>query len=264
MTRGCLFDSIKVFFLDAGHLGYVRFTYNQVFDITIQEHRPRLVQKFQKHLKEETSSVREPGASLPRKDRINNLSSLVLNGQGISLLSKGPNFAVTQKISNHVILEAEKGVERLAYAVRWQDAKRRSKEIRIDSGTTTPTTIEPVPSEGHPTGSTVQSDSARPTRAVSDATTATTTTTETDAAPAGSIVGADGTGTTTRAPMTDAAASGSPPTQTTNTESGICTSRTGLSFRFPDTDKRFPPPANVEMERKLKQLKDDIVVLQKL
>ena len=220
------------------------------------------------------------------------------------LLSKGPNFAVTQKISSRVILEAEKGVERLAYAVRWQDAKRRLKEMRIDSMTVTPTTIRPDTSNGCLADSTVRSNSARPTRCDSDATTTTTTTTttETNAAPAGSTVGAGGTeatgapvsGTTaaggtgqpgaprasvtdapaasgahhagggtgaTRAPVTDAATAGdgNHSTQTTNTAPGKSSRRAGLSFRFPDTDKRLPPPSNVEMERKLKQLKDDIV-----
>ena len=35
--------------------------------------------------------------------------------------------------------------------------------------------------------------------------------------------------------------------------------RSGLSFRFPDTDKHFPPPASIDVERKLKTLKKDIV-----
>ena len=32
-----------------------------------------------------------------------------------------------------------------------------------------------------------------------------------------------------------------------------------MSFRFPDTDKRFPPPSTIEVECKLRQLKEDIV-----
>ncbi|XP_043195743.1 uncharacterized protein LOC122367039 [Amphibalanus amphitrite] len=47
-----------------------------------------------------------------------------------------------------------------------------------------------------------------------------------------------------------------PPGMTTN---GMPRLKSGLSFRFPDTDKRFPPPAAMEVECKLKKLKQDVV-----
>ena len=205
----------------------------------------------------------ENSSSLPHRERVNNLSSIVLDGQEINILSKGPNFAVTQKITSQIILEAKKGVERLAYAKRWQDAKQRSIQARIDSSVsnvTTATTIEPGPSDGDSSGNTVRAADAGVTRADPNAT---TTTTETDAAPAGNAMRTSGTGATTRAPETDTGAAGGtgPSSQTTTTVSDkpFSSFRTGLSFRFPDTDKRLPPPTNVEMERKLKHLKEDIV-----
>ena len=39
----------------------------------------------------------------------------------------------------------------------------------------------------------------------------------------------------------------------------FASARSGLSFRFPDSDKRFPPPASIDVERRLKTLKEDIV-----
>ena len=57
--------------------------------------------------------------------RVNNLSSLDIDGQKLKLLSRGPNYAMNQEISETVLLEVEKGVERFAYAKRWKDAIRR-------------------------------------------------------------------------------------------------------------------------------------------
>ena len=128
--RDRLFSDIETF-LNENHLSYVSVTCGQVYDITIQEHRPRLVQKFQKLVREEAASERSKSPT-PQK-RVNNLSSLALADEDVALLSKGPNFALTQKITSSVILEAKKGVERLAYAKRWQDAIRRANEAKKDS-----------------------------------------------------------------------------------------------------------------------------------
>ena len=46
------------------------------------------------------------------------------------------------------------------------------------------------------------------------------------------------------------------PAQTTGKSSS---NKAGLSFRFPDTDKRFPPPSDLDVECRLKKLKEDIV-----
>ena len=66
----------------------------------------------------------------PSAKRDNNLSSLVLTAQNVGLLSKGPNFAVTQRISSKIVFEAKKGVERLAYSKRWQDTIQRASETK--------------------------------------------------------------------------------------------------------------------------------------
>ena len=84
--RSRLLDSIKSF-LDESRLDYVRCTCSQVFDATIKEHRPRLVQKFKQRLREETSCVKN--SSLPGQERVNNLSSLVMSDQGVRPSLKG-------------------------------------------------------------------------------------------------------------------------------------------------------------------------------
>ena len=59
---------------------------------------------------------KDEGEPTPRQKKVNNLSSFEPGKTSLELLSKGPNFALTQKISEAVILEAEKGVQCLAYA----------------------------------------------------------------------------------------------------------------------------------------------------
>ena len=39
----------------------------------------------------------------------------------MKLLSKGPNFAITQDITKKILVEVEKSLERLAYGKRWKD-----------------------------------------------------------------------------------------------------------------------------------------------
>ena len=47
------------------------------------------------------------------------------------MINKGPNFALSQKISRTVVLEAEKGVERLTYAKRWKDAMTKLRRTAL-------------------------------------------------------------------------------------------------------------------------------------
>ena len=118
-------------FLDENKLRYVHDTCERVFDATFRDNRPRLLRKFHTRMHQETQVQQtneeedEDETTAPRQKKINNLSSLELGETSMELLSKGPNFALTQKISESVILEAEKGVERLAYAKRWKDSMKR-------------------------------------------------------------------------------------------------------------------------------------------
>ena len=107
-------------FLDANRLTYVHATCQRVFDVTFRENRPRLQRKFHARMHQETQvqqtteEENEGETAAPKQKKINNLSSLELGEASLKLLSKGPNFALTQKITESVILEAEKRVERLA------------------------------------------------------------------------------------------------------------------------------------------------------
>ena len=108
-----------------------RYICQRVFDVTFRENRPRLQRKFHARMHQETQVQRtteeenEGETAAPKQKKINNLSSLELGEASLKLLSKGPNFALTQKITESVILEAEKRVERLAYAKRWKDSMKR-------------------------------------------------------------------------------------------------------------------------------------------
>ena len=239
-----------------------------MFDITIDENRPRLVQKFQRRQREEFDCYEEDKApSSANRRRVNNLSSLELNDGDFELLSKGPNFALTQKVNKSVILEAEKGVERLAYAKRWQDAIRRTKPANDLGRSTTETATN------NETTTLRRTDPA----SNNESTTLNPATPSSNADGAAAANSGPPLGSTTRAGSscspTDPGASvrsGTTDFETANDNRGVSvahdthnrpatSARSGLSFRFPDTDKRYPPPTDVHVERKLKTLKEDIV-----
>ena len=246
-------------FLGEERLSYILSTCEQVYDITVRENRPRLIQKFRRCQRLESKSVirvREPSATSQK--RVNNLSSLVLSEESLDLLSKGPNFAVTQKISQSVILEAEKGVERLAYAKRWQDAICKTNTQTSTSSTNSTTTNEAATSTSTPgdTDHPPNNETPTPTQAVSpivDGVQAAVT----NEPRFDSTTNASTTIQPPRTTTTDN--NGAPVTATDSARRRAAPSRSGLSFRFPDTDKRFPPPSDIDVERKLKRLKEDIV-----
>ena len=49
-----------------------------------------------------------------------NLSDIQLEANLSDLLSRGPKFALTRKVTEHVLKEVESGMERGAYALRWK------------------------------------------------------------------------------------------------------------------------------------------------
>ena len=50
------------------------------------------------------------------------------------------------------------------------------------------------------------------------------------------------------------------PSDSANVTKKSASSKAGLSFRFPDIDKRFPPPSNADVEHMLKKLKETVVI----
>ena len=254
-------------FLDEDRLWYIHSKCEQIFNITIRENRPGLIQKFQRRRQEEAElrASNEETTSPAVQKRVRNLSTLALDSQGLDLLSKGPNFATTQQISKSVLMEAEKGVERLAYAIRWQDAiKEAKKKTNASAGSTTTstTTDQRTPTS---TDETSTSNPAEPPNSASvqapttadsglrSSSAAPTPTPTTSTAPP--IQGAVGQTT-----LVDASpANDGLETSTTSTDRQSARPRSDLSFRFPDTDKRFPPPSKLDVEQRLKILKEDIV-----
>ena len=220
----------------------------RVFEMTIHENRPRLLRKFHSRVYQATLAlenengdgvVDEDVVDTPKRRRVNNLSSFPLDKTCLEVLSKGPNFALTQNISEHMMLEAEKAVERLAYAKRWKDTMARTHLVAAASTSS----VDPAPRTGPETVATSAGAGSRGTSAATREHGPTTTAAET-AAETG-LAGID-TG-------------GSTETGTTPTSVQRNSKTVGLSFKFADTDKRFPPPSTMDVEVKLKKLKEDVV-----
>lgn len=268
--RACLKKDVS-YFLTEEKLTQIALTCNQVFDITIREKRPHLIRKFNRRrqckadenkadrteMEEiyDTANQADGSDILSNSKRVNNLSSLALNDHQLDILSKGPNFAVTQSISKNVLLEVENSVERLAYGKRWKDdisrrlrAIKQYKEIR---GT------EPE-NEERQNGETEQQDMSRATEIDSvqqteDCRTGNVVNRPMHHGPEGDEDGDARRDNITAGQLDDdgsvegserRAARGSVP---------------DLNFRFPDLAKRFPPPSDVDVERNLRKLKLDVL-----
>ena len=252
------FASTIADFLDQGRLSYIHATCERIFEATIHENRPRLLSKFRSRTKETAGIHPDEGeTAVTKQKKINNLSSIQLDDASLRLLSKGPNFALTQKISKDVLLEAEKGVERLAYAKRWRDAIARSRQpTLVPAGDRDATTDDRPPEPASEHAGRIHAGpsalAAPPPRAAGDGGTAAGTETPR----AGT---SEDRGPATSAPATGVAGIDTGGASEATTPAQRASSQTGLSFRFADTDKRFPPPSTINVELKLKRLKEDIV-----
>ena len=285
-------------FLSEDKVAYIFATCERIFAATIGEQRPRLLKKFQSRMHGATTKRRpsdddsdgEAAAPENRNAKVNNLSSLGLTQASLALLSKGPNFALTQKISKTVLLEVEKGVERFAYAKRWKDAIDQWRQ----TATTATATATSAPAGGRDCD--VSRDDRAPAsahlgRAVIEPSTGTQQTAPAPGLSRDRAVTGPYTGTRQTAPEPGAAENGetsarlvssrsrtpaertptsAPSTGLADIDTGETSEATapaarrtstqsGLLFRFPDSDKRFPPPTNGDVERKMKRLKDDLI-----
>ena len=62
---------------------------------------------------------------------LQNMSEKTLSHVATSMLSKGPNFALSRSINRHVIRDAEIGLERGAFALRWREhIEQRAQDRR--------------------------------------------------------------------------------------------------------------------------------------
>ena len=270
-------------FLTGERLAHIAHTCNQVFDITIRENRPRLVTKFNRRQQDKDNETDDTAAddteqengNGPSLKRVNNLSSLVLNKSKLSILSKGPNFAIAQSITKDVLLEVEKSVERLAYAKRWiDDISRRKRHVVPQE-----TGGDPTSDEGalqHPGAPRTDESTAEQQQHVGGTTTEQVdihshregTTRQQDNSDLGGREERGGD-TTGQQLNDDARVGGEGDTAGRQSEVGgrrrgdeRHTSRGSvrtLNFNFPDICKRFPPPATVDVERSLHKLKLDVV-----
>ena len=224
--RSRLFELIGAF-LDRYRFNYISQKCQQIFEQTIYENRNRLIRKF-RLLKEKSRNNQSQGqiVNAETNKRVNNLSSQGLSEACLSVLAKGPNFAMTQCVTKEVLLDVAKGVERFAYAKRWKD------KITGPSGATR-TPSEDVTDAGAPT--TVSAEPAVPTPQPSGGTT-----------PTASDNGTLGNSSVAVSPG-----------------EGVPQQRAGrfpnLSFRFPDTGKTFPEPSSRDVETSLQKLKDDLL-----
>jgi hypothetical protein len=92
------------------------------------EMRSHLEQKFNKLKISKNTTVEESEfvTTTPNVvNRVKILTSKQLPPASDSLLSKGPNFALTNKVSDRTLVHAECAVERMIYQLRWKDVRDR-------------------------------------------------------------------------------------------------------------------------------------------
>ena len=221
-----------------------------------------------------------------------NLSSRPICEAGMKLLAKGPNFAVTQDVTKKILVEVEKAIERFAYGKRWKDEMARLARARQPS---VPASVQQAPAAPDGTGAqrtpavpdgpgaqripaARESTGAQQAPAAPDGPGAQ----RTPAAPEGTgaqrtPAAPDGTGAqrtpspapggTQQVPTALAVDQQMLPALSAGTNEVVSATLTipprdnqpNLTFRFPDLDKRIPPPTNNQAERTLKQLKDDVL-----
>ena len=221
--RSRLFELMRTF-LDQNRFNYILRKCHQIFDQTVFENRRRLIRKF-KQLKENSRNSQRQDVTVNEeiKKRVNNLSSQEINEACISVLAKGPNFAMTQCVTKELLLDVSKGVERFAYAKRWKD------KISGPSG------AAQTPSEDATDGTPTIVTAAAPTPSSSG--------------------GAPPSALGSRTPGSSSVAD--------DPDGGVHQQRAGrlpnLSFRFPDTGKTFPEPSTRDVESSLQKLKDDLL-----
>lgn len=118
---------------------WVKKACKSVFEDTLSTGRRRLKNKFDRLMAEQlktadrTTSIGEENGEETRatlgQARVKNLSSQPISETMLSLLSKGPKFALTPKINSNLLLDVETGIERFAYGKRWKDFVDRKREF---------------------------------------------------------------------------------------------------------------------------------------
>ena len=125
--------------VDRNIFAWMKTACKNIFEDTYYSARQRVEHKFnvlkaQLNSRDNTNEEGDGGRSDQSRDeesttkRVKNLSSFPVPSSVISVLSKGPKFAMTAEIKDSTMREVEAGVERLAYGKRWKDFLRRNKE----------------------------------------------------------------------------------------------------------------------------------------
>ena len=213
------------------------------------ESSSRLQKKLNHLTKKQKTSVTQQESNVAAR-RINNVSSHSFSDSTMNLLSKGPKFAVTQKVNNKTLQEAEVGLEKMAFSLRW----KRSSNLSSLALPSTATQQEALPAT--PSTSTQQLALPAPP----------STSTQQQAIPAPSATSAQQQ--VLRAPPTAAvgnmtAPTTAPPPATTSATTSSSALKTGrkteLIINFPDTPKSKPQRADPATEDAMKNLKHGIM-----
>ena len=98
------------------------------------------------------STTAESNTTGERKEpRIVNLSKQPLNNSIQSLLEKGPNYALTNRVTPTLMQSIEVGIERAFYGLKWKTAIETKQTSRDDRNTPQPPTPEDSSEENTPT-----------------------------------------------------------------------------------------------------------------
>ena len=140
---------------------WIKSTCKEIFCSTIDFIRPRLEKKFLELKRiHEKNKLRPQGfdndhdvsSSAGQSDikRVNNISSIPLEGAAENLLSHGPKFGITPSVNGSLLRDVERSVERFAYRKRWADKIISDRETRADRDAVARTSDPDISAQNQP------------------------------------------------------------------------------------------------------------------
>ena len=126
---------------------------NYAKSITTIHHTSKTITTHQQGLTPEPNGLEKENESGQGKaePRLINLSSRRLNSYIRSLLGKGPNYALTNRVTPTLLHSVEVGIERAFYGLKWKTTIESKRTARNDINTS-PSEIEVVVNDDANTG----------------------------------------------------------------------------------------------------------------
>ena len=125
----------------------------------------RLTKRLQKLINKQTTISTSSAPSPRSSHRVNDCSKDGCSDTARQLLSKGPKFAITPQVNSSLIREAEVGVEKLAFSLRWKQAimsRRVENRQRADDNSSDSTEITDADNVNHQAESQISNRDTEP------------------------------------------------------------------------------------------------------